>query len=465
MQSARTKKARSLARSTARKGGARIQERSLRNGMRVLLVERHADPVVAVILWYKAGARNEREDEAGVSHFLEHMMFKGSRAFGKGEIDRVTTALGGSNNAFTSYDHTAYWFELASDRWEHALAIEADRMRHLHIEPAEFAAERAVVLEELSMGLDDPWRHLTERVQEVLFERHPYRRPIIGYPDALKALTPAAMRDYYRRFYHPGNATLVLCGDFSPPAAMRLVKRHFGSIPAGPDRASADCFRPAIADPIGEKRLTTSWDDQGRRLIMAWPSAKLGAADDHVLDVVANVLAGGRSARLHRSLVVERGLATSVAAHNDARVESGVFWLMAECAQGIEPETLERAIDAELERLRTVAVPPSELARVKSMIAASEAYEEETVTDLAESLGEFAVDADWRLALHALERIRTVTAADVRDVAARLLTRERRVVGWCLPRAAAQSKVGRKTAKRVARVETQAARGGTRGRR
>jgi len=402
-----------------------------------------------------------------VSHFLEHMMFKGSRAFGKGEIDRITTALGGSNNAFTSYDHTAYWFELASDRWEHALAIEADRMRHLLLDATEFAAERAVVLEELSMGLDDPWRSLTEHVQGVLFERHPYRRPIIGYPDALKALTPAAMRDYYRRFYHPGNATLVLCGDFEPKAAMRAVKRHFGAIPAGVGYSEADCFRPAIGEPVGEKRVTTTWDDQGRRLILAWPTAKVGSEEDHALDVVANLLAGGRSSRLHRNLVLERGLATSVAAHNDARVEGGVFWLMAESAQGVEPDVLERAIDDELERLRTEPVAARELQRVKSMIVATEAYEEETVTDLAEMLGELAVDADWRLALRALDRIRAVTAAEVRAVAARFLTRERRVVGWSLPRVAAQPKAGRKAAKRAVTArpsKAKAARGGARGR-
>jgi zinc protease len=126
----------------AEKGGAKISEHQLANGMRVLIAERHSDPVVAAMLWYRVGARNEREHEAGVSHFLEHMMFKGSSKFGKGEIDRITTSLGGSNNAFTSCDHTAYWFELASDRWETALEIEADRMRSLKLDATEFSAER-----------------------------------------------------------------------------------------------------------------------------------------------------------------------------------------------------------------------------------------------------------------------------------------------------------------------------------
>src|SRR5262249_12032012 len=144
-----------------------------------------------------------------------------------------TAELGGQNNAFTGYDHTAYWFELAADRWEEALELEADRMQHLALDAAEFDAERAVVLEELAMGEDDPWRVLSRRVDEVLFPHHPYGRPIIGYRETLEALRPADMRDYYRRFYHPGNATLVVCGDFEPRRALAAVRARFERIPSG----------------------------------------------------------------------------------------------------------------------------------------------------------------------------------------------------------------------------------------
>ena len=437
-----------------------MEERRLKNGMTVLLAERHSDPVVCVMLWYRCGARNEREDEAGVSHFLEHMMFKGSKSFGKGEVDRWTTELGGRNNAFTSYDHTGYWFELASDRWEKALEIEADRMRGLLLDPEEFAAERAVVVEELSMGLDEPWRRLSDLVAETLFERHPYRRPIIGYTDVLLAMSPEDMRDYYRRFYHPGNATLVVCGDVTQSAAMRLVKKHFDSIPAGPDYSAADCFRPGITQPIGEKRISMSWDDQGQRMIAAWPGAPVGSEDGFALDLISNVLAGGRSSRLHRLLVQDLGLATSVASHNDLRVEAGVFWLMVEAAQGVEPERIEAEIERELQRLASEKVPARELKHVKAIIESSEAYEEETVSDLAEVLGEFAVDAQWQLAIDAIEHIKAVSSTTVREVAQRLLRSERRVVGWCLPSEGVQ--VPRKSARRSPRAKKkkQAARSG-----
>lgn len=431
----------------ARKAGAAIREHALANGLRVLLVERHLDPVVAVMLWYRVGSRNEEERTAGVSHFLEHMMFKGSRNFGKGEVDRVTTLLGGSNNAFTTNDHTAYWFELASDRWEAALAIEADRMRALLLDPAEFAAEKAVVLEELAMGLDDPWRRLTELAQEAVFGRHPYRRPIIGHADALKLLSVDDMRAHYARHYRPDNAILVVCGDFEPARALALVERHLGGI--APERAAAEVpFLPAVPEPPGEKRLSMTWDDEGQRLCMVWPSGAVGSDEDWVLDLVTTILTGGRLSRLHRRLVLERGLATTVSTQNDARIDSGAFWLMAECAQGVAPAKLEAAIDAELASIRDDLVPAKELERAKRILESGEAYDSETVSDLAEEIGEFAIDADWRLSLDTIAKIRAVTPAHLREVARRLLSPERRVVAWSLPKAAAKA-AAKKPARRV----------------
>jgi len=413
-------------------GGA-ISEHRLRNGMRVILIERHLDPVVAVMLWYKVGSRNERGDEAGVSHFLEHMMFKGSARYPKGGVDRVTTSLGGVSNAFTTYDHTAFWFELASDRWEAALEIEADRMSRLTLDPGEFAAEKAVVLEELHMGLDDPWRRLSQDVQEVVFPRHPYRRPVIGYADVLERLEVGAMRDYYERFYHPGNATLVIAGDIRPSAALRKVREHFGSLDAGAPYSSADCFRPPLGEPAGERSVTCYWDDPASRLCIAWPSVPVGTDEDIQLDVVSALLTMGRLSRMYRRLVLEQGLASSIGSNNDTRVEGGAFWIFAECAEGVAPERLQAGIDEEIERLATERVPPAELKRAKSTLAALQSHEGETVSDMAETVGSFAIDGDWRWAVDMTPRRNQVTARAVRECAARFFDHRRRVVGWSLP--------------------------------
>ncbi len=419
------------------KGGAKLSEHRLSNGMRVLLAERHSDPVVAVMLWYKVGARNESEREAGVSHFLEHMMFKGSQRFGKGSVDRMTTERGGSNNAFTSYDHTAYWFEMASDRWEETLEIEADRMRNLLLDAAEFSSEREVVLEELSMGQDDPWRQLADRVQAAAFPRHPYRRPIIGFTDTLRGMTVDSMRDYYRRFYHPGNATLVIAGDIAPERALQLAQEKLGSLPLGPSYAEADTFRPPAEEAdahAGELRLGMHWDDQGKRLCMAYPAAAVGTSEHWTLEVICEILGGGRNSRLYRELVLERGLATSVSVHCDTRIDGGLVWIIAECAQEADPQELERRIDMQLEALASRAVTKQELERVRRKLEASEAHESETATDLAEDLGAWAVDADWHLALTNLRELLAVDAARIRACAAKVFARDRRVVGWCLPK-------------------------------
>ena len=425
---------------TLLRGGARVAEHRLSNGLRVLVAERHGDPVVASVLFYGVGARHEREHEAGVSHFLEHMMFKGSRRFGKGEIDRLTTELGGANNAFTSNDHTAYWFELASDRWEKALEVEADRMQHLAIDPAEFRSEREVVLEELSMGEDEPWRVLGRRVEAALFGRHPYGRPVIGFADALRALEPDDMRDYYARHYRPDNAVLVLAGDLDSAQALASARRHFESIEPGPRRASRPRgiraprpFAPELERLAGGVELSITWGDPLRRLCLAWQTASVGTHDDLCLDLASVILAGGRTSSLQRRLVHEERTATSISVSNDTRVEGGIFWIFAEVAQGADPARVLRSIDEEMARLAGGELGRSDLARARSMLVSSEAFAAESVSDVAEELGEAAIDHDWRSVLDGCAGHVRLGAHDVVECVARLLHGQPRVVGWCVP--------------------------------
>jgi zinc protease len=412
--------------------GATISEHRLRNGLRVLIAERHLDPVVAAMIFYRVGSCHEKPEEAGLSHFLEHMMFKGTAQLGKGEVDRITTCLGGSNNAFTTPDHTAYWFELASDRWESALKIEADRMQGLLLDPAEFEAEKAVVLEELAMGLDDPWRRLSRAVQEILFGRHPYGRPVIGYADILHRAGPAEMREYYSRFYQPANATVVLCGDLNPSSALKQVRKHLGGLQGDFDSDAAP-YRPAPPEPDGECRVQLSWDDPTARMIMAWPTTAVGTDVDFAFDVLTTILTAGRLSRMYRTLVLEKGLATSISTSNDTRAEGGAFWLYAEAAPGVNPADLESAIDDELGQLHEHLVRPAEMKRAKALLIAGAAAEGETVSDLAEHIGGYAMDAEWTLTLELSERRKKVTANALRSVVREYLGSQRRVVGWSLP--------------------------------
>lgn len=419
------------------KAGARITEKKCRNGLQVLIVERPDASTVTTLLYYRVGARNERLQEAGVSHFLEHMMFKGTAKYGKGQVDLLTTCAGGGNNAWTSHDHTAYWFEFAADRWEQALELEADRMRGLLLDQDEFDAEKAVVLEELSMTTDDPWRELSREVGEAMFVGHPYGRPVIGYEDTLRAMGVEDMRSYFERYYRPDNAVLVICGHVEPAGVMRLVRKHFGSIEL-PNAPLGDVgFRRDPVEPGSEKRLTCRWDDGAKRLCMAWPTVKVGTDEDYALDLISVILATGRRSRLYRRLVKDSGMALSISISNDTRIDGGALWLMSECNGETTPEELEAAIEEEIERLATDLVPAKEMKRARAMIQAASAHDNETVTDLAEDIGSYAADADWRMSIDGDERVAAIKPSFLRATVRRWLSRSRRVTGWSLPEEAA----------------------------
>jgi predicted Zn-dependent peptidase len=247
-------------------------------------------------------------------------------------------------------------------------------------------------------------------------------------------MTVDDMRSYYEHHYRPGNATIVVVGDVAAEDAFREVEARFGSIE---DPYADDVPRPSSPKPdlLTEVRIRTSWDDNSSRLIMAWPGAKFGTDEDFTLDIIVTVLTSGKLSRMYRRLVVEEGLATSVSANNDARAENGGFWLYAEAVAGIEPEALEAAIDQEIARLRDEPVPEAEMVRAKHLLAASEAFDSETVTDVAETLGEYAVDLTWQDALTVNDRRDSVTAEDVQRIARELLDHDRRIVAWSLPAA------------------------------
>src|SRR6266571_1612766 len=201
-----------------------VRKTVLQNGLVVLSKELHSSPIVTSMIWYRVGSRNESLGQTGKSHFLEHMLFKGTDRFKKGEIDLITLKNGGGNNAFTSHDFTAYYFNFASDRWEVALEIEADRMVRCAFEPDEFEAEKKVVIEELKTGLDSPWGLLHQEQEAAAFKVHPYRNPIVGWLQDVERATAAEQQAYYHRFYHPNNAILVLAGDFETEQVLAKVE-------------------------------------------------------------------------------------------------------------------------------------------------------------------------------------------------------------------------------------------------
>jgi predicted Zn-dependent peptidase len=303
-------------------------------------------------------------------------------------------------------------------------------MSNLALDPKEFESEREVVLEELAMGDDDPWRALSESVEAAACGDHAYGRPIIGYEESVGALTREGMFEHYRRAYAPSNATVVVCGDVRAEDALRAVERAFAhaerSVPAMPKPAP-------LTFTHAPQRIEVNWPDSAKRLCIAWPGARCGSPDDAALDFVQTILTAGRNATLTRELVVDGGLASNVSAANDARAHGGLFWLFAECADAVEPAQLEEAVFAAIERLASSGPSGAQLERAFGILVAGDLFESESISDVADQIGGYALDADWRLALDGGEALRHVTVDDVRSVAERLLARSRATVGWCLP--------------------------------
>src|SRR5215467_9224108 len=221
-----------------------VQRHVLPNGLTVITKEMHDKPVVATMIWYRVGSRNEELGQTGKSHFLEHMLFKGTDRYKRGDIDLITLKNGGSNNAFTWLDFTAYYFTFASDRWQAALEIESNRMRNTTFAREEFDPEKKVVEEELHIGLDGPWEPLENEVYATAFRQHPYHWPTVGWIDDLERATADEMKAYYDKWYHPRNATLAIVGDFDTNQVLARIQELFGGIPAGPDAKPQQIVEP-----------------------------------------------------------------------------------------------------------------------------------------------------------------------------------------------------------------------------
>src|SRR5579884_1852533 len=264
-----------------------VRKTVLDNGLVVLTKELHTSPIVTSMIWYRVGSRNESMGQTGKSHFLEHMLFKGTERFKKGEIDLLTLKNGGGNNAFTSHDFTAYYFNFASDRWDIALEIEADRMVSCAFDPEEFEAEKKVVIEELKTGLDSPWGLLLQEEEAAAFKVHPYRNPIVGWLQDVERATVEEQQAYYHRYYHPNNATLVLAGDFDTEQVLAKVFRAFGSIPAGPPAPKMVLEEPSQR---GERRLVVRWRSKVPRLAIAYHAPQIAHPDSYALQVLGVLL-------------------------------------------------------------------------------------------------------------------------------------------------------------------------------
>lgn len=409
----------------------------LGNGFKALLVERGPLPVVASLLWYRVGSRDERTGETGLSHFLEHMMFKGTNAFPKGQIDLQTSKMGGSNNAFTDTENTAYYFAMAADRWETALEIEASRMRGCLLDPHEFASEKNVVLEELAMGEDDPWRPLYQATESLLFQVHPFHHPVIGWKQDLERLSVQQMRDYYERHYGPNRAFLVVVGAIDKVRTAARIDQMFGGIPRVQER------QPVLQEPPqqGERRAELRTGHSVSRVCFGFTTCRMGERDDYALDVLAHDLGIGRTSRLHRRLVQRDELVTEISVINETRSDPGALFILCELRAGADPVAVEAAVREEIQRQILEGVARKDLDRIRAQIRASFLFQDESVLELAMKIGRFEAGTPdgWRTLGTVLPTYASLTDKELRAVAAKYFNFDRGAIVWALPRSSAEA--------------------------
>ncbi len=405
----------------------------LSNGMKVLLVEVPKAPVATVQVWYKVGSRNEVMGRAGLSHMLEHMMFKGTAKYPKGTFSRLIRKNGGIDNAFTGQDFTAYFENLAADRVELALELEADRMQGLALDPNEFQTEREVVKEERRLrNEDDPQGALVETLYAQAFLSHPYHWPVIGWFTDLDAMTLEDLQRHYDTYYSPNNATLIVVGDIKAETLFPTIKNLFEPIPKGPSPKHATMPEP---EQRGERRFLLKREAQVPFVMLGFRVPNYSSDDSYALNLLEAILSRGKSSRLYQSLVYDQKNSLAVGAeYSLMQTDPGLFYFYSLVSPDAKVEAVEEALQREITRLQGEPPSETELQRAKNQVEASRVFEQDSNFRHAMLLGESeSIGAGWRRVDQFLERTQAVTAKDIQRVAKQYLTQDNRTVGILVP--------------------------------
>jgi len=406
-----------------------VSETVLDNGLTLLVKPQPDNPMVTCMIWYAVGSRDEGVGETGLSHYLEHMLFKGTSILKPGDIDRLTQRNGGTNNASTRTDATEYHFSFPADRWEVALEIEADRMRNSNCPQEEFDNEKKVVLNELYIGLDDPNDVLMETVGSATFPVARYHHPVIGWEEDVTTTTRERMLAYYRKHYHPERATVVIVGGVDRARAVARAAELFGAIPRG----GTTRFEMKEPPTRGETRVTLVQDTQVPRLMLSYRSTHLLDPKEPHLDLVSTILSSDKTSRFER-LIIDTGVAVEAQCYSDTRRDDGVFVVVAQPAPGTTLDALEAAVKQVLADFVKDGPTEAELKAAKAKAVAQQVFSQATSSGLANRIGSLAVVGDWRYVVRYPQVIEASTAADVQAAAARVFDPRKAVVGRSVPK-------------------------------
>ena len=421
-----------------------VRETVLDNGLKVLVQEVHTAPLASVWCWYRVGSKDEGPGVTGVSHWCEHMNFKGTTNIPRDQVKGIIEKFGGSWNGYTWIDQTTYLETASKDALDQMLFIEAERMDACLYDPADCESERTVIISELQGGENDPEQLLDTEVTSTAFKVHPYHHPTIGWLTDLQTMTRDDLYGHYRRYYVPSNATLVIVGDVDTDDVLKRVEKRFGAIPAGAPPAR---IRQVEPEQQAERRVVLrkegtaaywkaafhapSFDDESFFPLLVADAVLNGAGG-------LNIWSGGgvsrpqRSARLYRALV-DKGLASNVTGSLMPTQHPYLYGIYAGVAEGQSLQAVEEVVLAELDRLRSGGITPDELKKVHAQLRARFVYDGDSVTDIAHQIGYFETIASWS-AYHSLRnRLEAVTIEQVQAAAMKYLTSANRTIGWFEP--------------------------------
>jgi zinc protease len=413
--------------------GSEILTKTLKNGMKVIVWPDHDIPNVALYNWFKVGSRNERPGITGLSHFFEHMMFNGAKKYGPGEFDRVMEANGGSNNAYTSENVTVYqdWFPRSA--MELIFDLEGDRLANLAFDPKIIESERGVVYSERRSAIDnDNNGLLNEQVQATAYLAHPYQFPVIGWPSDIESWSHEDLVSYFKTYYAPNNATMIVVGDVKPEEVFALAEKYIGPIPSQPAPEPVKTKEP---EQQGERRVTIA--RPGAQVPLIQMAYHIGKADDpssEVLQLLTAAVAGGESSRLYRRLVDQERLAIDISSYQQSGFDPSLLWVFASLSPRADVARAEAIITEELQKVATGGITDEELRKAKNIRTAGFWRSMRTINGKAQALGTYEVfHGDYRKLFDTPQRIEKISKEEIQKVAAEVFRNNNRTVGLLLP--------------------------------
>lgn len=415
-------------------GHCKVEENIFKNGLKVIIIEDHSSPVATFQLWYKIGSIDEPEGKSGISHLLEHLMFRGSKNYPGNVFSKIIQSHGGIDNAFTTKDYTVYFQKLTPSKVSVAIDLESDRMENLLLQKEDFELEKKIVLEERRQRYeDDPENLIIEEVIGTAFKVHSYRKPVIGWTEDIQSITFEDIQEHYHTYYCPENAFIIMAGDIRKDEIIEKIREKFEKIPSCKNfKKPKKLYEPK---QYGERRLILKKQTHLPMLVMAYKVPAYPNIDSLSLEILSTILGEGKSSRLYRKLVNEKGLVVDIGTSNSPLSRDGfLFFIVASIKDTEKIEEVEKIIRQEIEKIKNELPSEKEIEKAKNQVEASFLFSQDSVFGHALILGKFEIIGSWKMINNYRHDIIKISPQDVQSVAKKYFNEENLTVGVLLPK-------------------------------